>query len=82
MQPKRIPVFDFVETLERNRLSLFWDSLHTVLPLPPLRHPPHYDNHQKADGKIRSKKVKEDIPVGCLPLQGREAVSLLVPVRE
>jgi len=40
-------------------------------------HPPYCENHLKVKGKIRQKRGKGDIPLVCLPLWGREGVTLI-----
>ena len=82
MQPKKIPVFDFVKNPEEKQAVVLGGSLHSVHPPPPPGHPPHCDIHQKVDEKPGQRGGTGMLPLGWLALWKREGVSLQLPVRE
>jgi hypothetical protein len=82
MQPKKIPIFDFAETLKRNRQSLL-GALCTLCFHP---HRPGIPHSVIIIGRLMKNSTKEGVkgcpPWAAYPLWGREGVSLLVPIRE
>jgi hypothetical protein len=72
--------FGSVEVLERNKQSLVGALFYIVLPPPPPGHPLYYDNHQKVDEKPKI-GGKGMLPACCLPLWGREGVTLLAAAK-
>jgi hypothetical protein len=82
MQPKRIPIFDFVETQERNRQSLL-GALCTLCNHPRCPGIPHIAMIIRTLMEKSDQRGGEEMPLlGCLPLWGREGVTLMVPGRE
>jgi hypothetical protein len=70
----------------QKRLSGALGGYGNALPSPPpLGHPPYCDSHSEGQREIFLKKkhelkgVKGVHPLGCLPLRGREGVTLIIP---